>query len=525
MVALLFGACQGEKANQNNQPNILLILADDSGYSDLGSYGSQIRTPNLDRLAGEGIRFTRFYNSARCSPTRGSLLTGLYPHQAGIGYLTSGHANEIRETLGAPGYLDYLSENSVTIAEALKPAGYKTYHVGKWHVGQYRPHWPVDRGFDKSQLLIRGYHYFNPGENEYAEDDQRMVPEGDNFYSTDYFTESALEYIDGHNSDEPFFMYLAYKAPHWPLHAPESEIAKYQGKFMDGWDSLRARRFRRMKELGVIDRHSSLSPRHEHIPAWNSLSGEEKRTWDRKMAVYAAQISIMDRGIGQVMDLLQEKGMKENTLVFFLQDNGGSAEYHNSGDPNAKIGSPESWQSYGAWANLSDTPFRLFKRDVHEGGIATPLIAHWPAGITRSPEDLVREQGHLIDIMATCLDVAGAGYPKEYNGNEIIPLEGKSLVPYFKGKNPVNHETLYFEHEGNRALMEGNWKIVSEFKQPWELYNITKDRSELHNLTSEHPSVVQELRKKWQRWADKAGVVPWDKTGRNHQVYDYRSER
>jgi arylsulfatase A-like enzyme len=507
--------------NKDTKPNILIILADDMGFSDIGSYGSEIKTPNLDKLANSGIRFTQFYNGARCSPSRASILTGLYPHQAGVGFLTTAGQKKIREMLGPPGYTDFLSENCVTIAEGLKPAGYQSYLCGKWHVGQYRPHWPVDRGFDQSLVVLGGYHYFDPKQDNFAFNDSVIEPNPDGFYTTNYLSDQALKFLDKQDLNQQFFLYLAYTAPHWPIHAPEEEIAKYQGKYMIGWDSLRVQRYNRMKEIGIIDKDFPLSPRDENMPAWNSLTQQQKEIWDRKMAVYAAQISILDRGIGRVVDKLNEKGMMDNTLIMFLSDNGGCAESIGKDDTTKLIGSPESWGSYGAWSNLSNTPFRLFKHYTHEGGIATPFIAHWPKGIVRKSDDFVRQRSHIIDIMATCLEVGGASYPAEFNGHQITPTPGKSLVPYFKGQNTINHETIYWEHEGNRALMEANWKLVSRLGYPWELYNIVEDRTELNDLSGKYPDVVKELTTKWQKWADEVGVVPWSKTGTTPKIPDY----
>ncbi len=521
LISFILNGCQDKEDNQNSKPNIIIILADDMGYSDIGCYGSEINTPNLDKLATSGIRFTQFYNDARCSPSRASILTGLYPHQAGVGFLTTSNHKKIREILGPPGYTDFLSENCVTIAEGLKPAGYQTYLSGKWHVGQYQPHWPVDRGFDQSLVILRGYNYFDPSQNEFAFNDSIIEPDPEGFYTTNYFTDQAVDFVDNQRIDQPFFLYLAYTAPHWPIQAPEEEIEKYLGKYMVGWDSLRVKRYTQMKEIGIIDGDYSLSPRDEHIPAWNSLTQKEKEIWDRKMAVYAAQISIMDRGIGRVLEKLKEKGIMDNTLIMFLSDNGGSAEYLNRGDTTAVLGSPESYNSYGAWSNLSNTPFRLFKHYVHEGGISTPFIAHWPKGIVRKSDDFVRQRGHIIDIMATCMDVGGASYPSEFNGHQITPTPGKSLVPYFKGQNTINHETQYWEHEGNRALMEGKWKLVSRLGYPWELYKIDEDRTELEDLSSKYQEVVIDLTGKWQKWADKVGVVPWSKTGKTPKIPDY----
>ncbi len=492
------------------------------GFSDIGCYGSEISTPNLDKLAENGIRFTRFYNTARCSPSRASILTGLYPHQAGVGFLTTDNQRRLREILGPPGYTDFLNDQCVTIAEALKTAGYETYMAGKWHVGQYRPHWPVDRGFDSSYVILSGYNYFDPAQDKFALNDTIYEPDPEGFYITNSFTDRAVELIDRHNSKKPFFMYLAYTSPHWPLHAPEEEVAKYQGSYMVGWDTLREQRYLNMKNIGIIDRDFPLSPRFENIPEWNSLSQDLKERWDRKMSVYAAEISIMDKGIGRVMEELEKRGMKDNTLIMFLSDNGGCAEYQFRGDTITPIGAPGSWSSYGAWSNLSNTPFRLFKHYTHEGGISTPFIAYWPDGITRSSGDFVRQPSHIIDILATCLDAAGATYPTEYKDHEIIPTPGKSLVPYFKGENPVNHETLYWEHEGNKAILEGKWKLVSRLTFPWELYDTETDRTEMNNLIDEHPDIADRMSKEWQKWADEVGVVPWTKTGRVPRITNYR---
>jgi len=522
LISVLLIGCEETNKVNSTQPNIVIILADDMGYSDLGCYGSEINTPNLDKLAKGGLRFTRFYNSARCSPSRAALLTGLYPHQAGVGYLTSSWAEHHRTTLGAPEYLDHLTENSVTIAEVLKSAGYKTYLSGKWHVGQQKPHWPYYRGFDKSIVLLEGYHYFDPDQVQFAMNDSIFKPDPDNFYSTDYFTDNAVSFIDQHTNEAPFLLYLAYTAPHSPIHAPEEALAQYQGKYMKGWDSLRVERYKKMKTLGLIDEQASLSPRHKHIPAWNSLSEQEKQEWDRRMSVYAAQISIMDKGIGKVINKLKAKSELNNTLIMFMSDNGGASAPRNRGKPGAKIGSPDSWQSYGAWANLSNTPFRLFKRFVHEGGIATPLIVHWPNGITRSPDDFVHNNSHLIDIMSTCIDVSGASYPTVYNGNQITSTPGKSLVPYFNHEDLPDKKPIYWEHEGNRGMIWGKWKIVAHCEQSWELYDLESGRTELHDLAGERPEQLEELKLMWQQWADEANVVSWTKSGGCYIVHDYR---
>ena len=505
------------------KPNILLIVADDLGYSDIGCFGSEIPTPNLDKLAGDGLRFTRFYNTARCSPSRASILTGLYPHQAGVGFLTSSSSKELRRKLGAPGYLDNLNDKCVTIAEVLRTAGYKTYLSGKWHVGQERPHWPVDRGFDRSFTFLGGYHYFDPIQGQYTLDDNPYEPEPDGFYSTHFITDRALDFLDGHPAGEPFFMYLAYTAPHWPLHAPEQDVARFEGKYMRGWDAMRNDRYQKMLSTGVLEKNVQLSPRHKNIPGWDSLEIKDKKIWDRKMAVYAAQVSIMDKGIGRVVSFLEGQGILDNTLIMFVSDNGGSAELSRKGNRKAKIGTAESWQSYGAWANLSNTPFRLFKHYVHEGGMRSPFIAYWPAQIQPGEREFVRDPCHIIDLMSTCIDVAGAEYPVTFNGNPVIPSPGRSLLPLFKGKSHEHHQVLYWEHEGNRALLDDDWKLVSRLGHDWELYRIDKDPSELNDLSGEYPERITDLSKKWQAWADDVGVVPWSRTGKFPTVPDYKN--
>jgi arylsulfatase len=492
--------------------NVVLIMADDMGYSDIGCYGGEVRTPNLDRLAAGGLRFTQFYNAARCCPTRASLLTGLYPHQAGIGHMVGNR--------GYPAYQGYLNEHCVTIAEALKTAGYRTLMSGKWHVGENRPHWPVDRGFDKYYGIISGgANYFDitktkaPGvKRTMAVDDKPFVPQPGRFYMTDAFSENAVKFIDRYGRDkEPFFLYLAYTAPHWPLHAWPEDIAKCKGKYLKGWDRLREERYRRMIKIGLISRKWKMSPRDTATWPWNDEKNKE--LLDLKMAVYAAQIERMDYGIGRVLDKIKEIGVEENTLVMFLSDNGGCAEGGPVGFDNRKNALPpggvDSYMSYGlSWANASNTPFRRYKHWVHEGGIATPLIAYWPA-VIKNVGSLTHQPGHIIDVMATCLDVAGIEYPKTYKGRELNRLEGKSLLPIFEGKKRRGHQALYWEHEGNRAVRQGKWKLVSAHKGPWELYDLEADRTELNNLAEKHPQKVKQLKELYERWAKRSGVRPW----------------
>jgi len=494
------------------RPNIVLIMADDMGFSDIGCYGGEVHTPNLDGLAEGGLRFTQFYNGARCCPTRASLTTGLYAHQAGIGHMVGDK--------GYPAYQGYLNDRCVTIAEALKPAGYRTLMSGKWHVGEARPHWPTDRGFDRYFGLISGgANYFDPTKakakgvrRQMALDDQPYEPPKEGFYMTDAFSDHAVKFIDQYGRDEkPFFLYLPYTAPHWPLHAWPEDIAKYKGKYLKGWDQLREQRRRRMVKMGIIRDTWKLTPRDTQTWPW--ADEKDKELMDLKMAVYAAQIERMDYGIGRVLKKIKEIGAEKNTLVMFLADNGGCAEGGPKGFDNRKNGLPpggvDSYMSYGlSWANAGNTPFRRYKHWVHEGGIATPFIAYWPAVIEKGGA-LTREVGHIIDVMATCLDAAGAEYPKTHKGKELTPLEGKSLLPIFRDGRRRGHEAIFWEHEGNRAVRQGKWKLVSAHGGPWELYDLEADRTELNNLAGKHSKKVATLKSLYDAWAKRCGVQAW----------------
>lgn len=500
LTCCLASLLQASEPSAPQRPNIVLIMADDMGFSDLGCYGSEIATPNLDRLAAGGLRFTQFYNTARCCPTRAALLTGLYSHQAGVGHMV--------EDRGAAAYRGFLNERCVTIAEALKPAGYVTYLSGKWHVGEDRPHWPVDRGFDHSYSLVSGgtnYFRLDPG-RKLVRDDQLIEPPGD-WYITDAISEAAAEFVAEHGPrQEPFFLYVAYTAPHWPLHAHADDIAKYRGRYREGWDALRQQRQQRMIELGIVDARWPLTPRDPDVPAWTDV--KEQEAYDLKMAVYAAQIDRMDQGIGMILDQLEKTGADRNTLVLFLADNGGCAEEIDRGRPGVPPGPADSFLRYGLpWANASNTPFRLYKHWVHEGGIATPLIAWWPGVIQAG--GLTHEPGHVIDLMATCLDVSGAEYPQTHRGHDVIPLEGRSLVPVLAGGTRPGHEAIFWEHEGNRAVRQGPWKLVSRFPGDWELYNLAADRTELTNLAVEQPDKVRELAGLYEQWAARSVALPW----------------
>ncbi len=503
---------------QKKQPNIVVILADDMGYSDIGAFGAETETPNLDEMAAKGVKMTQFYNASRCCPTRASLLTGLYQHQAGVG--------DMMNTRKEPAYQGYLNKNSVTIAEALKPYGYSTFMTGKWHVGQAPEHWPVKRGFDRYFGLIDGAgSYFGPypyrpkQKLTIALDDKEFTP-GDNYYSTNAYTDYALKFIEENSkTKKPFFLYLAYQAPHWPLQALPKDIAKYKGKYMQGWDKLRLARFKKMQETGIIPKNIKLTPRDRNVPEWNSLTQEEKVNWDDKMAVYAAMIDCMDQNIGRIRKKLKELGQDNNTVFMFLSDNGASHEIINANSflpeifqSSKKLASdPTSFTAYGfEGANVSNTPFRSFKHWEYEGGTATPFIAYGPSivkpGITSS------KPGHIIDIMATCLNLAGASYPSTYNENKIKPTAGVSLLPLFKGQNWVGHKALFFEHEGNRAVRQGDWKLVSNYPDnEWHLYNMLTDRTELNDLSKSQSKKVQEMISLYQDWAQKSEVIPFEK--------------
>lgn len=500
---------QAAQAAGARPPNIVVIMADDMGFSDLGCYGSEIATPNLDRLAGEGLRFSQAYNSARCCPTRAALLTGLHPHQAGMGGMVVQP-----DKMGPEGpYQGYLSRQCVTFAEALKSAGYRSYMSGKWHVGEAPEHWPRQRGFDRYFGLISGASsYFEILTEErprvMALDDTPYTPEGDRFYMTDAFTEYAVRYIEEHPTEvAPFCLYLSYTAPHWPLHAWPEDIEKYRGRYRIGWDEIRRQRYQRLLELGLIDPKWPLSPRDETVPPWEDV--EDKDHWDLLMAVYAAMIDRMDQGIGKVLDALRRTGAEENTLVIFLADNGGCHENIDGRrlhQPGTKAGERGSYVAYDRpWANASNTPFRLFKHWVHEGGIATPLIARWPERI-RAQGEITHQPMYVTDLMATMLDAAGSSYPAEYAGNSITPLEGKSLLPIFDGKTRQPHERLYWEHMKNRAVREDNMKLVATKSGSWELYDLDAGRTECNNLIDRFPQKAQELNHAWENWAKRCGV-------------------
>ena len=516
-------------AQSEKRPNIVIILVDDMGWSDIASYGGEIPTPNLDALAKNGVRFTQFYNTARCSPSRASLLTGHYPHQAGMGYLD----NLIRQD--SLGYQGKISNRSVTIAEVLKASGYFTAMTGKWHLGQQNGTPPWKRGFDRSLNISAGGIFFpnqsgNPNDPLSSRAREPLylngaalahnAPQlGQDWYTTYLWTDFGLKFIDeALNEKKPFFLYLAHNAPHFPLMAPRELIAKYKGKYMAGWDKLREERYRRQLKMGLIDPKWPLSPRAADTPAWDSLPQAERERYDHMMAVYAAMIEAIDTSVGTLVKGLKERQALDNTLILFLSDNGGNGEAGPKGrSEGTELGSKDSTVFIGMnWAAVNNTPFRRFKHFAHEGGISTPLIAHWPAGIPKTRNGkLEHQQGHLIDIMPTVVEITGAKYPAESGGQAIYPMEGVSLRPAFNGKPLKRAEPIFFEHEGNRAIRFGKWKLVSKYMDVWELYDLAADRTELNNLAERHPDVVKDLSARWEAWAKRTHTDQWIGPRRN----------
>jgi arylsulfatase A-like enzyme len=520
------------------RPNIVLILNDDMGYSDLGCYGGEVQTPHLDRLAANGVRFTQFYNTARCSPSRASLLTGLHPHQTGIGVLTY--------DMGPEGYAGDLNRRCVTIAEALKPSGYRSYLSGKWHVAnnlvQPTDSWPLQRGFDEFYGTIIGAgSFYDPNTLTRGNENIEHEAKAPGFFYTDAISDNAVNFIRKHRREhggQPFFQYVAYTAPHWPLHAHDEDIAKYKGRFDAGWDRLREQRLARLVASGILDQAWPLSDRDPTQPAWDLA--RHKAWLLRCMEVYAAQIDRMDQGIGRILQALEDEGQLDDTLVIFLADNGACAEdipddltvdelvnrlmiakektrtgapIQFGNDPAVMPGPENTYQSYGrAWANLSNAPFRLYKHWIHEGGISTPLIMHWPAGI-RERNAIRHTPGYLPDIMATLLDVTGTDYPATWQGHAIAPLEGTSLKPVLERDLP-ERPPMFWEHEGNAAVRIGPWKLVRKYPDPWELYDLRADRTELRDLSAQYPDRVRDMLAQYQAWAARCGVIPRERIDR-----------
>ncbi len=489
----------------DRRPNIVVILVDDMGFSDIGCYGSEIATPNLDRLAGEGLRYTQFYNTARCCPTRASLLTGLYAHQAGVGHMVADD--------NLPGYRGRLNDQCITIAEALRPAGYFTAMSGKWHIGQNHGVVPSNRGFDRSLNAPAGGFYYadNPRAELYLDGkklalDDSFLPK--DWYTTDLWTDTGIRFIEEAGKlGKPFFLYLAHNAPHFPIQADEADVARFRGKYRAGWDALREARIKRQRDLGLIRKSWALSPRPDAVKAWDSLTEGQRDRFDQIMAIAAASIHAMDRSVGRLVEHLRMSGSLDNTLILFMSDNGGNAESGPAGklEPPGQQQHTVAWTGE-SWAGLENTPFRRYKHFVHEGGISSPLIAHWPNGI-RARGRWRTEVAHVIDIMPTCLEVAGAAYPAEFKGRHLTPLEGRSLVPSFAGKRGQDR-AIFWEHEGHRAVREGKWKLVASKGRPWELYDLEADRTELRDLADSAPEKAKALAIMWEEWARRAQVLP-----------------
>lgn len=516
LLTLLATVCSVAAA-PSERPNVVVMLVDDMGWSDIGCYGGELKTPHLDALAKDGVRFTQFYNAARCCPTRASLLTGLYPHQAGVGHMTDERRDEKGNAL--PGYSGRLNDTSVTIAEVLGQAGYFTAMTGKWHVGQNLGVVPDKRGFQRTLTAAAGGFYFPEAKNarlfyngEEVAKDKEGGPVPKEWYSSDLWADFGLKFVDeALAAKKPFFLYTAFNAPHFPLQAPEEDVARWRGKFKAGWDKLREERYRRQIAAGLINEKWPLSPRPAEVPAWDSLTPEQQERYDHLMAIYAAVIERMDRAVGQLVDGLKQRGQLDNTLILFLSDNGGNAEAGVQGRSNGKnLGSVDSDVFIGqCWATLNNTPFVRYKHYTDEGGISTPLIAHWPNGIPAARRGVLEKQpGHLIDILATAVDASGAEYPKEFHGKAITPKAGTSLLPALKGEALARSQPIFWEHEGNRAVRDGDLKLVALENQPWRLYDLSADRSEQHDLAAARPEVVKSLAEKWQTWAANSNVLP-----------------
>lgn len=520
------------------KPNIILLLADDMGFSDIGCYGSEIHTPNIDSMAAEGIRYSHMYNNARCCPSRASLLTGLYPHQAGIGLM--------QDNVGVKEYQGYLNEQCLTLAEAVRPAGYRTGMIGKWHVGGGYPRernalekagqegypTPMQRGFEYFYGTLEGAgNYYNPVtlmENGRWID---VKPE-DNFYYTEKIGEKACETIERFQKEnDPFFLFVSFNAPHWPLHAREADIARYEGSYLCGWDEIRRRRYEKQVREGIVEDIWDISPRDGEAPAWEDIP-EEDRAWeDIKMSVYAAQVDSMDQAVGSILEKLRQLKIEENTVLIFLSDNGACSEFLPAGGwvlnyasdftlegkpveignlCRKRPGKEDTYMSYGLpWANASNTPFRLFKHWIHEGGIAAPCIVQWK-GYIRDKGRIVPAPVHFIDWMPTILEIAGARYPERRGEETLQPLSGESMVPSFLDPGWRRSRPIFWEHEGNCGVRKGKYKLVREYPKPFELYDMEQDRTELHDLSQELPEIRRELIELYQTWMKETGVLEWE---------------
>lgn len=468
-------------ATAAERPNILLIMADDLGFADIGCYGSEIQTPNLDALAADGLQFTQFYNTAKCHSSRVSLLTGLYCNQAGSTQLSRG----------------------ATIAEVLGGAGYFTAMVGKWHLSKQ----PTDFGFQRYWGHLSGATNFFTGDKSFRLNGETWeVPaklNGRDFYTTHAIGDFALKFLEEATaSDKPFLLYTAFNAPHYPLQAPKEAVERYDGRYDGGWDRLRVERHRRQLASGLLPAKWKLSPRPDHVPAWDSLSDEDRRWEADRMEVFAAMVDLLDQNVGRLVDFLKKNDLFDNTLILFCSDNG-ACPFERTRGRHLKPWDPKSFWTYDAsWAHAGNTPFRLYKQNQHEGGISSPLIVHWPKGLKVPPGSLTNQPGHLIDFMATFVDLADASYPRQVGDRTIDPLQGKSLVPIFRGETRQPHEPLYFNFGTDRALRLGPWKLVSAKLGKWELYDLDQDRTELHDLADQQPDRVATMRAEWFRIAE-----------------------
>lgn len=528
LAALTLGVCSSSFAA--SKPDIIVIMADDLGFSDAGCFGGEIRTPNIDRLAKDGLRFTQFYNTSRCCPTRAAMLTGQYPHKVGLA--RNGQS---------------LTRNGMTIAEALKQSGYNTAMSGKWHLSftptlpdntkhqawldhrfdPGRPFGPIDtypvkRGFDHHFGIIWGVvDYFDPFSLVDGTEPVREVPK--DFYMTDAITAKSVEYIsDMAKSDKPFFLYVAFTAPHWPIQARPEDIARYKDRYKEGWHALREARYQRQLELGLINKATHpLPPLMGQGPDWDKRTPEDRELQSAKMAVHAAMVDRLDQGIGNILKALAAAKRLDNTVIFFFADNGASPEiprepgYDRSstardgtkiryaGYPVSELGSQTTYTGIGSWwANAANTPFRYWKAESFEGGNHTPFIVHWPKGLKAKKGSSTTQLGHVVDILPTCLELAGGKYPASYAGHALTPLDGQSLLPVIQGGKASKDRTVYFEHENGRAMREGDWKLVAPKQRDstWELYNLSQDRTETQNLAAKYPERVAQMARSWEEW-------------------------
>lgn len=461
----------------DTRPNIILIMADDLGFADLGCYGSEIETPRLDALAKSGMRMSQFYNTAKCHSSRVSLLTGLYCDQAGKESLSRG----------------------TTIARQLGQAGYFTAMTGKWHLKNQ----PTDHGFQRYFGHLSGATNFFTGDNTFRLNGNPWNDFGDDFYTTVANTDFAIKFVDEAVEEErPFFLYVAHNAPHYPLQAMKADYEKYKGRYAIGWDAVRDARHAKQTELGILAGEPITQlPRPHYIPAWEDLSAEDQEWEGNRMAAFAAMVDRLDHEVGRLVDHVESIGKLENTLVMFVSDNG-ACPFERTRGKELQPYDPASYWTYDTgWAHVGNVPFRYYKQNNHEGGIASPAIFHWPAGLKAKPGSINRSQGHLIDLMATCLDVGQADYATEVDGRKIEPLMGRSLAPVFAGQDRESADYLYFHFGPNRALRQGDWKIASLRTGPWELFNMRTDRNEANDLASQHPERVREMATKWRKIA------------------------